>query len=93
MKGCGVRQVFGAHHDFTQVRAQHPPAVLPPVNDHGPQTQVDKVATGASEDEHHHVAPYLASPAEQTGHNGDQNKDIQAKGRYQKQNLRGSTKV
>lgn len=93
VEGSGACQVFGAHHDFAQARAQQPAAVLPPMNGHGPEAQVDKVAAGASEDEHRHVAPYLASLAEQTGHQGDQDEDVQAEARDQKQDFRGGTKV
>ncbi len=93
MEGSGACQVFGAHHDFTQVRAQQPAAVLPPVNGHGPQAQVDEVAAGAAQDKHRHIAPYLASLAEQTGHKGDQDEDVQGEARDQKQDFRGGTKV
>lgn len=93
VKGSRACQVFGAHHDFTQVRAQQPAATLPPVNGHGPQAQVDEVAASAPEDEHGHIAPYLALPAEQTGHQGDQDEDIQAKARDQKDDFRGGTEV
>ena len=87
VEGSGACQLFGANHDFTQVGAQQPAAVLLPVNGHGPQAQVDEVAAGASEDEHCHVAPYLASPAEQTGHQGNQNEDVQAEARNQEQDF------
>lgn len=63
------------------MRAEQPAAVLPPVNGHGPEAQVDEVAAGASEDEHRHIVPYLASVAEQTGHQGDKDEDVQAEAR------------
>lgn len=67
--------------------------MLPPVNGHGPQAQVDEVAAGASKDEHCHIASYLVLPGEQTGHQRDENEDIQAKARDQKEDFRGGTKV
>lgn len=93
VEGSGACQVLGAHHDFTKARAQQPAAVLPPVNGHGPQAQVDEVAAGASKDEHCHVAPYLALLAKQTGHQGNQDEDVQAEARDQKQDFGGGAKV
>lgn len=93
LEGSGACQVFGAHHDFTQLRAQQPAAVLLPVNGQGPQAQADEVAAGAAEDEHCHIAPYLASLAEQTGHKGDQDEAVQAKTRDQKQDFTGGTEA
>lgn len=93
VEGSGACQVFGAHHDFTQARAKQPAAVLLPVDGHGPQAQVDQVAAGASEDEHRHVASYLAPPAEQTRHQGDQDEDVQAEAGDQKQDFRGGAEV
>lgn len=87
VKGSGACQLFGANHDFTQAGAQQPAAVLLPVNGHGPQAQVDEVAAGASEDEHCYVAPYLASSAEQTGPQGNQDENVQAKARNQEQDF------
>ncbi|KAL7394600.1 hypothetical protein ABVT39_000207 [Epinephelus coioides] len=93
LEGSGARQVSGAHHDFTQARAEQPAAVLLPVDGHGPQAQVDEVAAGAPEDEHRHVASYRASPAEQTGHQGDQDEDVQAEARDHEQDFKGGAKV
>lgn len=93
VEGSRACQVFGAHHDFTQVRAQQPAAVLPPVNGHGPQAQVDEFAAAASKDEHRYVAPYPSSLAEQRGQQGDQDEDVQAKARDKKQDFRGGTQV
>ncbi len=93
VEGSGACQVLGAHHDFTQAGAEQPAAVLPPVNGHGPKAQVDEVAAAASKDEYCHVAPYLASLAEQTGRQGDQDEDVQDEARDQKQDFRGGAKV
>lgn len=92
VEGSGARQLFGAHHDFAQARAQKPAAILPPVNGHGPQAQVEQVAAGASQDKYRHVASNLALPAEETGHQGDQDEDVQAEARDQKQNFGAGTK-
>lgn len=88
VEGSRAGQVFGAHHDFTQARAQQPAALLLPVKGHGPQAQAGQVADGAPQDEHRHVAPHLALTAEQTGHHGDQDDDVQAEGWEQQQNFR-----
>lgn len=93
VEGGRAGQVFGAHHDFTQVGAQQPAAVLLPVKGHGPQAQAEQVADGAPQDEHCHVAPHLALPAEQTGHHGDQDGDVQAEGREQQQKFRRGAEV
>lgn len=93
MEGSRACQEFDAHHDFAEVRAQQPAAVLPPVNGHGPQGQVNEVAACASKDEHRHIAPYLALLAEQTGQQGDKDEDVQAKARNQKQDLRGGAET
>lgn len=93
VEGSRAGQVFGAHHDFTQVGAQQPAAVLLPVKGHGPQAQAEQVADGAPQDEHRHVAPHLALPAEQTGHHGDQDGDVQAEGREQQQKFRRGAEV
>lgn len=93
VEGSRAGQVFGAHHDFTQAGAQQPAAVLLPVNGHGPQAQADQVGDSAPQDEHRHVAPHLALPAEQTGHHGDQDNDVQAEGREQQQNFRRGAEV
>lgn len=93
VEGSRAGQVFGAHHDFTQAGAQQPAAVLLPVNGHGPQAQADQVADGAPQDEHRHVASHLILPAEQTGHHGDQDGDVQAEGWEQQQNFRRGAEV
>lgn len=67
--------------------------MLLPVDDHGPQAQVDEVAAGASQDEHGHVAFYLASPVEQTGRQGHQDEDVQEEARYQEHNFGGGAEV
>lgn len=93
VEGSRAGQVLGAHHDFTQAGAQQPTAMLLPVNGHGPQAQADQVADGAPQDEHRHIASHLALPAEQTGHHGDQDDDVQAEGRKQQQNFRRGAEV
>lgn len=93
VEGSGARQESGAQHDFTQARAQQPAALLPPVDGHGPQAQVDQVAAGASDNEYRHVAPYLVPPAKQTSHHRDEDGNIQAEAWEEKQNFRGGTKV
>lgn len=93
VEGSRAGQVFGAHHDFTRAGAQQPAAVLLPVNGHGPQAQADQVAGGAPQDEHRHVPPHPALSAEQAGHHGGQDDDVQAEGREQQQDFRRSAEV
>lgn len=93
VEGGRAGQVFGAHHELAQAGAQQPAAVLPPVDGHGPQAQVEQVAAGAAQDEDGHVAPDLAPPAEQAGHQRDQDEDVQAEGGHQEQDFGGGTKV
>lgn len=57
-----------------------------------PHAQIDQVAACASKNNHCHIAPYLASPAEETGHHRDQDEYVQEEARDQK-NFRGGTKV
>lgn len=58
-----------------------------------PHAQIDQVAASASKNNHCHIAPYLASPADETGHHRDQDEYVQEEARDQNQNFRGGAKV
>lgn len=87
VEGSRAGQVLGAHHDLTEAGAQPPVAVLLPVNGHGPQAHADQVAGAAPQDEHGHVAPHRARPAEQAGRRRGQDGHVQGEGREEQQDF------